>query len=127
MYVADSHGLLWFLAQDRRLGNEAKRIFESADKGEEIIIIPSIVLLECLYICEHHGIQLEFKRVLERIEEGVNYLVYPLDIETVIECENIKTLELHDRIIVAAAKILNTRVITKDSEIIKSGLVETVW
>jgi PIN domain nuclease of toxin-antitoxin system len=35
--------------------------------------------------------------------------------------------ELHDRIIVATAKILNAKLITKDRQIRDSGIVEIVW
>jgi PIN domain nuclease of toxin-antitoxin system len=40
---------------------------------------------------------------------------------------SLKLKEIHDRIIVASAKILNTKLITKDKEIKKSRIVETVW
>ncbi|RLI85755.1 MAG: type II toxin-antitoxin system VapC family toxin, partial [Candidatus Altiarchaeales archaeon] len=33
----------------------------------------------------------------------------------------------HDRVIVATAKLLNAKLITKDEEIKESGLVEVVW
>jgi len=35
--------------------------------------------------------------------------------------------ELHDRIIVATAKILNAKLITRDKEIRKAGVVDVVW
>jgi len=31
MYVADTNALLWFLTDDDRLGNEAKKIFIKSD------------------------------------------------------------------------------------------------
>jgi PIN domain nuclease of toxin-antitoxin system len=39
----------------------------------------------------------------------------------------IELKELHDRIIVATAKILNAKLITKDRRIRESEIVETVW
>jgi len=39
----------------------------------------------------------------------------------------IKLKEMHDRIIVATAKLLNAVLITKDEEIIKSKIVKTIW
>jgi predicted nuclease of predicted toxin-antitoxin system len=35
--------------------------------------------------------------------------------------------ELHDKIIVATAKLLDAKVITKDVDIQNSKLVETIW
>ena len=39
----------------------------------------------------------------------------------------IKFGELHDRIIISTAKMLNAILITKDEKIIKSGIVKTIW
>ncbi|OQX53885.1 MAG: hypothetical protein B5M48_02215 [Candidatus Omnitrophica bacterium 4484_213] len=35
----------------------------SADKGEAVIVVPSIVLMECLYICERNKVELTFKDI----------------------------------------------------------------
>ena len=57
-----------------------------------------------------------------------NYITYPLDEEIVLECQNLKQFsDLHDRIVVATAKLLNAQLITKDEKIKKSKLVKTVW
>ena len=128
MYVTDTHGLIWFLTEDRKLGKKAEEIFLSADRGDATVVIPSIVLLEILHICEKQNAKLKFKQIFDMVQNSLNYPVYPLDMDVVEVCQNIKeTLSLHDRVIVATAKLLNARLITKDKEIIKSGLVEVVW
>jgi PIN domain nuclease of toxin-antitoxin system len=54
--------------------------------------------------------------------------VYPLDEEVILTCRDVKEItEPHDRIIVATAKLLNARLITKDEKIRNSKIVETVW
>ena len=127
MYITDTHSLLWFLTGDNRLGDRSREIFRSCDKGEMIITIPSIVLLECLYVCEKKGTNLKFNQIIESLEGNYNYIVYPLDTEVVLNCENTALAEPHDRIIVATAKLLNAKVITKDDKIKTSKLVGTVW
>ena len=128
MFVADTHSFLWFLTNDERLGSEAKEIFRLCDSVEETIAIPSIALLECLYVCERKKVSVEFKEILARISGSFNYLIYPLDEEVVFECSKIlKIKDPHDRIIVATAKLLNAPVITKDEEIKNSGTAEIVW
>jgi len=58
----------------------------------------------------------------------LNYLVYPLDEEVILSCQDVKEVtEPHDRIIVATAKLLNARLITKDEKIRNSKIVETIW
>lgn len=128
MYVTDAHSFLWFITKDERLGNKAREIFRSCDKGNVIVVIPSIVLLECLYVCEKKNVHLEFREILKRIEGTFNYPIYPLDGEVVLECQDIsKITDPHDRIIVATARLLNAKLITKDDKIKKSKIVETVW
>ena len=92
------------------------------------MVVPSIVLLECMYICEKKRIAFEFREVMLKIQGTVNYPIYPLDEEVVSECQNFsKITEAHDRIIVATTKLLNAKLITKDVNITNSKTVETVW
>ena len=44
--VTDTHALYWFLTADKRLSRAAKNTIEES----ETIIIPTIVLLEFLYL-----------------------------------------------------------------------------
>jgi len=127
MYVADTNALLWFLTDDDRLGNEAKKIFIKSDDGETTIIVPPIVLAESLFIAEKHRVDVQFRTVLDRIDEGLNYDVYPLDLEVILRCQGMRGFELHDRIIMATAKLLNAKLLSKDGKIRKSGIVECVW
>lgn len=126
MYATDTHSLLWFLTNDSRLGPRAKEIFRRCDRGEVIIIIPSIVLLESLYLCEKRKIEVSFLSVIKMIEQGPNYRIYPLNKDVVVRCM-IKLKDPHDRIIVATAQLLNIPLITKDEHIKNSGVVPTIW
>jgi predicted nucleic acid-binding protein len=128
MYVADTHAFLWFLARDRRLGKKARSVFLQADEGEAAIVIPSIVLMEALHICEKHRIEVEFRKILGKVRGALNYPTYPLDLRIIEECQKLpKSLELHDRVIIATAKLIGAKVLTKDDDIVNSELVETVW
>jgi PIN domain nuclease of toxin-antitoxin system len=128
MYVTDTHSFLWFLADDNKLGKKAREVFIYCDKGETTINITSIVLMEALFICERKKVGLEFKKVLEKVQKTINYPVYPLDAGIVSMCQKLKQFsDPHDRIIVATSQILNAGLITKDDNIKKSKLVETIW
>ena len=126
--MTDTHAFVWFLSKDRRLGEEARKIFLQADKGETQVVVPSIVLMETLYICERHKAELKFAEVLNKVRGALNYPVYPLDLKIVEECRGLpRWLDLHDRVIVATAKRLNAKVLTKDENIARSELVEIIW
>jgi hypothetical protein len=55
----------------------------------------------------------DFALVLEAIEDNANYFVWDLDLEVVNQMANIKNVpELHDRIIVAIAKLCDAGLIS---------------
>lgn len=96
--------------------------------GRHLIIIPSIVLVECVDIIEKKRVAYDFDFVLETIEDNANYLIWDLDLEVVKEMTKIKNVpELHDRIIVTIAKLCGAGLITKDGEITDSKEVKTKW
>lgn len=51
-YVTDTHSLIWYLEDDPRLGPDANQAFEACDRGEAVIYIPVICLVEIVYLCE---------------------------------------------------------------------------
>lgn len=128
IFVTDTHPLLWHLAEDESLSKRAEEIFNRADRGEIDIVIPTTVLAEALFITEKHRVDLEFLEIIEDISNSSNYLWYPLDLEVIMKChELIEIPELHDRIIVATASLLDAKLITKDPEIADAKRVEVVW
>lgn len=128
LYVADTHSIIWFLTNDDRLGKKAKEILERADEGKAIIIIPTIVLAELVFVSEKKDAAIEFKSVLDKIHESSNYIHYNLDMKVISEIANLKQIpEMHDRVITATAKLNKSTLITKDEDIIESGIIETLW
>ena len=128
LYVADTHGFIWFLTDDKRLGKKAKEIFERADEGKVIIIIPTIVLAELVFICQKKNAAVKFKDVMDKINESSNYIYYNLDIKIISEIANLTQIpEMHDRIITATAKLNRAVLITKDPDIVEAGIIETIW
>ena len=51
-YVADTHSLIWFIAEDDRLSEHAKHLLEQAEDAELQVLIPTIVLAEITYISQ---------------------------------------------------------------------------
>jgi|SRR3990167_6985619 len=113
--VCDSHALLWYLSKNKKLSVKAKEALDEASK----IIIVTIILLELLYILQKFGQERKFKGLLDSLVSG-KYLIYPVDLALVKECASFsKTLEMHDRLIVATAKIFDAPLVTKDRTIAK--------
>jgi predicted nucleic acid-binding protein len=127
-YVTDTHPLLWYLTADHRLGSAAEAAFDDTEKGRAVIVVPTIVLAETVRVVEKKRLSLKFHEVMRKIEISSNYEVLPLDLSVVFALSQLTLLlELHDRVMVASAKLLSAPLITADSAIVKSGYVRTVW
>ncbi|MGB9759459.1 MAG: type II toxin-antitoxin system VapC family toxin [Thermoproteota archaeon] len=125
LYVADTHAFVWYIIG--MLPERINSIFKSAERGESIIYIPTIVLAECLYLVENKKIDVNFRELLSKLEMSANFVPVSLNFQVIKLLPEIKLEELHDRIIVATTKILGAKLITKDEEIRGSKIVETIW
>lgn len=127
-YVTDTHALVWYFTGDKRLGAAAKKVFDEATAGDALVIIPTIVLAELLYIARGKRPGLTFQETLARIQGGSNYEIAALDLPILKTADTISAeLELHDRLIVATAQVADAPVLTKDLSIHAAGVVETIW
>ncbi|MFW6176249.1 MAG: type II toxin-antitoxin system VapC family toxin [Thermoplasmatota archaeon] len=128
MYVVDTHPLLWFLSSDSRLSKKAKSIFESAEEGEESIIIPSIVIAESIYIAEKKGYSLQMRDIIEDLEISSNYVMKSMDYSILksISTDN-RDFSIHDKIIVHTGEIGDHKIISRDEKIQDEAEVEVIW
>ena len=128
IYVLDTHAFVWFLEKSKRLSSKAREILK--DDSQQVVI-PSIVLAEIKHLAIKGKTKLSLNQVLEVIRSDDRCVIYPLD-SNVIEIMP-PTLEIHDGIICGTAllyrDVLKKEVclITKDDEIIKSGIIKIVW
>ncbi len=126
-YVTDTHSIVWYFTEDPRLSERALEVFEKTIE-EGIIIIPSIVLAEIMFIGGKGKITLTFAETLQKIDTYDNYIVAALDVEILKVAVRIKAdLEMHVRLIVATAIYHNAFLITKDPLIRDSGVCTTIW
>src|SRR5260221_11923079 len=48
-YVVDTHALLWYLLNDKKLSQRAKAIFQAAEQNQTFLVISAIVVAELNY------------------------------------------------------------------------------
>jgi len=127
-YIVDTHAMVWYLADDPRLGKKARQILET-DSSQ--LILPAIVLAEARHIAERKRVPVSFRNILGMIATDPRCLVYPIDILTVFYLPD--GLNIHDGLIVATALLCRDLleqeilILTKDEAIEESGLIPTVW
>jgi PIN domain nuclease of toxin-antitoxin system len=130
-YVTDTHGLIWYLENDPRLGPAANAAFAECDRGEAIVHIPTICLVEIVYLQEKGRIPTDLKARLdaELSAGGSGLIVAALTAEVagaVAGVARTAVPDMPDRIIAATALHLGLPLISKDRRIVLSA-VTTVW
>ncbi len=131
IYVTDTHPLI-FLATDRkrRLGKQARRIFQGAERGQHSIIVPILVLEETARLVEKRIVRLTvpFRRWAEELDRAPNFQIQSYTIEILLEAVALHAIrDPADRMIVATARHLGHPLITADEVIDEGKWVETVW
>ena len=128
-YVCDTQCLLWYVTQDRRLPKIARTAFELAKEGVAQILVPSIVLVEVVFLAERQRVPRPILAQLMALSDmpSAGICVIPLDLtvaRAVADFGPSAVPELADRIIAATARALNLPLLTTDPAIIASGLVK---
>lgn len=125
-FVTDTQALVKFMMGKKVINNRSHQAFKSADKGEALIIIPAIVLMEVLYLFEKNRINIGLLQT-EDLFKSQNYQYEPLSFEILKTASEIDDIpELHDRLIAATAKYLDLPLITNDPVIRDSVFVEVL-
>lgn len=130
-YVTDTHGLIWYLEDRPLLGVQAKAAFDSCDRGECSIYIPTICLVEIVYLQEKGRIAPQlFERLSAALVAGRTGLrLIDLTLQVAISMAHIGRAEvpdMPDRIVAATAVHLGLPLISRDRRIQLSS-VPTVW
>ena len=126
-YLLDTHAFLWYLAESSTLSQKARNVFQLAEKGKAVIVLPAIVILECIDIMDKKKVALQFEDVLLRITQASNFMLAEMNWTLILETNKVKGLkDLHDRIIVATARIFNAPILGKD-KIITKLYPKTIW
>ena len=126
-YVTDTHSLVWYFTEDSLLSKKALEAFEGTIK-EGIIIVPSVVLAEIIFIAKKGKITLTFEETLSKIEECKNFDIAALDANILKVADKIKVdMEMYDKLIVATTLYFNATLITKDRLIRDTGICLTIW
>jgi len=129
--VTDTHGLIWYLEDSPRLGPVARDVFDTCDRGEIVIYVPTICVVEIVYLQEKGRIPADMKAQLDaELQAGTSGLVLAaLTREVASAVANVPRSEvpdMPDRIIAATAMHLNLALISRDRRI-QGSSVHTIW
>jgi PIN domain nuclease of toxin-antitoxin system len=131
LYVTDTHPLLWYgEARHAKLSRGALRIFREAEAGRALICVPAVVLWEVSLLILVGRIRLSqpFSEWVDMLLAQPGFELAPLDLAVIAE-----TLQFHlnndlfDAAVVATAHLKDVPLITKDEDMVLSGLIDVAW
>lgn len=129
--VADSHAVVWYAKGSPQLSAPARdALVEAEDEGG--IVVSAATLIDLWYVTQ--TTEAVSADELGRLRAGLLASpavdLHPLDLAVVDAYTQIERTVLRDpwdRFIVATATALGLPLVTRDSAIRRSGLVETLW
>jgi len=130
-FVTDTHGFVFYaLGKVESLGRRARRVFAQAEKRRATIYIPTICFFELSLLFDSGKVRSDrsFSEWKAGIERSGSFIVEPLTWEDVDEARSLLSLtDPFDRLIAGIANRLQSPLITRDSELVDCGVVETLW
>jgi PIN domain nuclease of toxin-antitoxin system len=128
VYVVDTHALIWYLTNDKKLGQQASNIFEAAERGETSLVVSAVVVAEMYYANQKHSLFPDFNQMYRRLRSQPYFRFAPLKAQHVLDFDSDAAIpEMHDRIIAGLACRLNAPLLTRDPQIIAAGVTRTIW
>ena len=129
--VVDTHAAVWYLLNAKSLSSNAQRAMDDAANSGDPVYVPSISLVEIVYLVEKGKLP---PIVLDRLTSSLSepdsgFIIVPLDLPVALAIPRISrdtVPDMPDRIIAATALHLGLPLVTRDSEIAKTG-IKTIW
>jgi PIN domain nuclease of toxin-antitoxin system len=131
-YISDTHTLVWHLSGSSSLSPKVRQVLETADKGESSVFVPTIVVVEMVYLAERVKINPDIlKRTFELLQDPKgSYRPVPLDLavpRALASVPRASVPDLPDRVIAATAIVLGLPVLTVDSRLRGFPGIQTLW
>lgn len=128
--LLDTHVLLWWHLDPKRLSRQQRRVIERADDAHAVVLSDAS-MLEVAQLVERGRVRLDIpvdawlsRATAAPLVERVG--ISPAIAREIVDLQTTRGWDPADRVIVASARVLGVPLVTSDGRIIDSGLVETV-
>jgi len=128
LYVVDTHALIWYLTNDKKLSGQASEIFSAAERGETTLIVSAVVIAELYFANKTFSWFADFSETFQKLREKSYFHFVDFRADDTLDFDRDNSVpEMHDRIIAGLAKRLEAPLITSDSLIKSSNAVKIAW
>ncbi len=128
-FLLDTHVLVRWLAEPRRLSRDQTRVVDEAARRGEPVAISAVTLLELAVLLAEgrHRIRASMEELFGELANPL-FSILPLTIEVATEVARLDSAlcDPADRAIVATARVHRIRLLTSDQRIIESKLVAVI-
>jgi PIN domain nuclease of toxin-antitoxin system len=129
--IADTHAVIWYIFDDKRLSDDARSAIETAAANGDQIGFSSMTLAEIIYLSErgriHSGTLGRLLQATDQVNSVLVDVAFDRPVAAAMQQINPSAVpELPDRIIAATAAFHAVPIISKDHQITASG-VAVIW
>lgn len=130
-YLLDTHVVIWWLMDDRKLSKEHARLLDRSERSGTTVGLSAISLWEIAKLVERRRLELtqSVDDSLEQLETSAFITILPLTGRVAIESTQLGA-RFHsdpiDQVIAATARCHGLTLLTVDERIIESGSVATI-
>ena len=128
--VSDTHALLYHASASPRLGKRAAAQFARAEAREAIVYVPVAVIWEITLLARsgRFNLQRTPRAFFDDLFSSPAYQAYDLTTTQIFDAGELRiNKDPFDALICAAARSLDIPLMTRDSDIERSGAVRVLW
>jgi PIN domain nuclease of toxin-antitoxin system len=130
--VLDTHAVIWYLSNSKRLSPAARLIIATEEKNGESVFVFAISLVEVIYLAERGRLPFTALQSLENAlgDPMGSMVIAPLDAgvaKAVQKISRVTVPDMPDRIIAATAVHLNADLVTRDRRLQAALGNRSVW
>ena len=127
-FVVDTHALWWYLRSPERLTPAASAVFRLAETGNATIVVPAIAVAEFYFLSVKLGQPVPPSILLDGLAAVSGIELSDLGRAQLEGLDKFPEIpDIHDRLIAAEAVSLGAPVVTRDTILLASPHVDTIW